>query len=125
MPKNDKSSIKPMRVAPPAMAPEARRRLAEIVSACKASRIPSFILLFQETPDVTTFHVESVPVKHALDMLITGFQQTIKLELAQHPEYGPRYSNILKNLLADFGAIIRKANAGIASLGGPDEALKK
>ena len=86
------------------------KKVLAATSAIKALSISKFILLFESAPKQITYKIENCSAQISLEMLMTAFAQTIKVELSNHPEYSNDYANIYRVLLADFQKIVTKAN---------------
>lgn len=69
--------------------------------------LEGFLLGFCPEPGKVTLRFQKMKMKEALDVICGAFKRAIDLEIAQTT---PDRKKILKGLLADFEAIIKRAN---------------
>jgi len=94
----------------------ADKAVAETTTLLKEHGIEHFILLFQPVPGLTTSHLENMRVKDALAVLITGFKETVKLELQLNPNSPPKYQAALIELLQNIQILIKETNQKIDTI---------
>lgn len=71
---------------------------------------------------LTTFHFEAMPLKDAMQLMISGFHYVIELELERHPEWSKEYRGMYEKLAQDFDTLVRSSNAEFIAF---NEANKK
>lgn len=94
----------------PELKPQEVANLQKATEYLKSLGVPSFILLYSTKKGETTFKIENCNLQSSLEMLITSFIQTIKLNLKQNPQFKEGYANIYRILLSDFVRIIQETN---------------
>lgn len=75
----------------------------------KSIGIPSFFLGVR-TGKMTTLHMEDLPLKDAMQLMISGFHYVIEHEVNRHPEWSAEYRGIYEKLAKDFDSLIRSSN---------------
>ena len=86
------------------------KSLAACLEFMRANGLKSFLLLFQPVEGLNMTHMENITVRTALSVLITGLDQTIKVELARASGYSKEYKAALEQFLADLKIAVVNTN---------------
>lgn len=86
----------------------------KIAEAVRAQGISHFLVGFKNGP-IASIYFEDMKIREAMEVMISGFHQTIALELDKHPEYSKEYADIWRELAKDFNGIIKKADEKLKS----------
>lgn len=58
-----------------------------------------------------TIHFEDLSIKHAMEIMIAGFHQCIKLDIEKNPQYSEARKQIYADLALGFDKLVKDANA--------------
>lgn len=83
--------------------------IKKLAEKAKDLGIPSFFFGVR-TGKLTTFHMENMPLKDAMQLMISGFHYVIQLEVERHPEWSDEYRGIYERLAKNFDALVRSSN---------------
>ena len=83
--------------------------IKKLAAYAKTIGVPSFFFGVRQG-NMTTFHMENLPLSDAMQLMISGFHYVISLEVERHPEWSKEYRDIYAGLAKNFDKLIRSSN---------------
>lgn len=83
---------------------------AKLVKSANMLGLKSFLLGTKTANNQVTVRFEALSMNDALQICLGSLQQTLAMELKNHPEYSFEYQNIFRDLSSDINGAVAKAN---------------
>lgn len=85
-------------------------KIADVAGYAAKKGLGQFLLGIKAGPMVT-IHFNEMSIKSAMEVIIAGFHQVVRMDLEKNPQYTEARKQIYLDLSTKFDALIRESNA--------------